>query len=181
MKICVLYCVALLGITLAWQLGCSKPQPISSDPPPIIDGHEGHDHSHEGHAHDHGHSHADLGPNGGHLIELGKEQYHIEWTHDDNSGRLTMFVLDANAKELVPIAAEKITIEKTLGTRTDKYELTAVDRKGDMPKSAKFEIEDKGLIEGLKLAGNGVEASLSVDVNGEPFTAKFTKHHDHKH
>lgn len=169
--------VAALGSAL-W-LGCSNSQPISGDPPPIVDGHD-HDHSgHDHSGHDHGHSHAHLGPNGGHLMELGDEEYHLEWTHDDDSGKLTVFILDGNVKELVPIAAEKIVIEKSIGTRSDKYELTAVDRQGEVPKSAKFEIVDKALVTALKAVGDGVEASLSVDINGKPFTVPFVKHEDH--
>jgi hypothetical protein len=141
-----------------------------------VDVHSGHDHA----GHDHGHAH-DLGPNGGHLLELGDEQFHAEWVHEDESGKLTVFILDAAGKELVPIAAEKLVLEKTIGDRTDKYELLAVDRQGEAPKSARFEIVDKALLAALQLVGQGVEASLTVDVNGQPFTVKFPKHEDHDH
>lgn len=172
---------SLIAVLLLWTVGCST-KPISGDPPQLPSDHSGHDHSghdhgHEGH--DHGHSHAELGPNGGHLIELGDEQFHAEWTHDADSGKLTVFVLDGAAKELVPIAAEKITIVKKLGERTDSYDLVAVDRKGETPKSAKFEIVDKALIEALTLVGDGVEASITLDINGQSFTKEFTKHDDH--
>lgn len=166
--------------------GCS-PKPIAGDPPPLPAGGVHDDHGHEGHdhGHHHGHSHADLGPNQGHLLELGDEQYHAEWVHDDVAGKLTVYILDSNAKNLVPIAAETITIEKKVGDRSDTYELAAVDRQGETPKTAKFEIVDKGLIEGLKLAGDGVQASIIIDINGQPFTAQFEKHshdhHGHKH
>lgn len=169
-------CCVAMGLISIWSSGCA-PKAESTRSPAAVD--LGHD---QGHDHEHGHSHAELGPNGGHLLVLGDEQFHAEWVHDDDSGKLTIYILDGAAKELVPIAAEKLTIEKKVGERTDKFELTAVDRQGEVPKSAKFELVDKSLIEALKLAGDGVEATLSVDVNGEPFTVPFTKHeHEHKH
>lgn len=173
--------LTIAAVGLAISLGCSKPAPISGDPPPLVEGHDhGHDHSGHDHGHDHhGHDHAHLGPNGGHILELGDEQFHAEWTHDDESGKLTVFILDSTGKELVPIEAEHITIEKSIGTRSDKYELAAVDRQGDTPKSAKFEIVDKTLVTALKAVGDGVEASLSVEINGKPFKVAFTKHEDH--
>ena len=172
----------LLAALVTW--GCAPA------PPPAADSHEGHDHDHEGHdhAHDekghegHDHSHAELGPNGGHLLELGEEKYHAEWVHDDQAGKLTVFVLDGSAKQLVPIAAEKLTLEKKVGERADQFELVAVDRQGETPQTAKFEIVDKSLIEALKMVGDGVEANLTLDVNGESFTVPFAKHeHEHKH
>lgn len=166
--------LALIALVMLWTIGCSKP--ISGNPPPLPSGHEGHDHDGHDHA---GHSHAALGPNGGHLIELGDEQFHLEWVHDDDAGKLTVYVLDGNAKELVPIPAEKMTIVKKLGERTDSYDLVAVGRKGETPKSAKFEIVDKALIEALTLVGDGVEASITADINGKSFTKEFTKHEDH--
>jgi len=175
---------------LAWQVGCA---PTASAPPVAAgDGHahDGHDHGPDGalpkaplDEHGHDHSHAEAGPNGGHLLVLGDEKFHVEWLHDDEAGKLTVFILDGTAKKLVPIAAEKLVIEKKIGDKTDKYELVAVDRQGDMPKTAKFEIVDKPLIEALQAVGDGVEASIAVDVNGESFVGKFTKHDHagHKH
>ncbi len=175
-----LFSVTTIGLTVIWLSGCSPATNTNSTSNSTTsnqshDSHEGHDHGHEGHAH----SHAEVGPNGGHLLELGNEEFHVEWAHDDESGKLTAFILDGAAKELVPISAEKLTIEKTIGERTDKYDLVAVDRQGETPKSAKFEIVDKALVAALKMVGDGVEASITVDVNGQPFTAKFTKHEDH--
>ena len=131
-------------------------------------GHEGHDHAH-----------ADHGPHGGHLIELGEEEYHGEWTHDE-SGKITVYILDGAAKKAVPIAAEKVTIEVKVGDNNPKsFDLMAVNRTtGDMPTAFQFETVDKSLLGGLEAAGEGVEASLSVDINGKPFVGKI-EHHSH--
>src|SRR5688572_7448179 len=112
----------LIPLALIWIVGCSKR--ISGDPPALPPGTE---HGHDDHDH---HEHAHLGPNGGHLLELGNEQFHAEWTHDDDSGKLTVYILDAAGKELVPIAAEKVTIEKNLAGKTVTYDLLPVGRQG---------------------------------------------------
>lgn len=130
-------------------------------------------------AHEHGHSHDEAGPHGGHLVELGDEEYHLEWTHDDESGLVTVFVLDATAKELVPIAAESITITVKV-EETAEYKLAAVDPSGEPPKASQFAVEDKLLITGLQMAGQGSETEASLTIEGKDYTGVF-EHHAHGH
>src|SRR5689334_20069810 len=59
---------------------------------------------------DHGHEHHHHGPHNGHLMEIGGEEYHAEWTHDE-SGKVTFYILDSEAKKEVPVAADEITID----------------------------------------------------------------------
>lgn len=168
--------VAILGVMFL-MAGCNS----SPSPPTVLPTHveDQGDHGHD-HAHDHGHDHADDGPNGGHLIELGAEEYHAEWVHDDDSGKLTLYILNGAAKELVPISASSITIEKKIGDKVEKYELPAVGRTDANTTGAQFEIIDKPLVEALKTAGQGVEATLLVEIEGKAFQGKI-EHHDHGH
>src|SRR6476620_7341258 len=77
-------------------------------------------------AHDHEHDHVHNGPHHGHLMELGEEEYHAEWTHDE-SGKVTFYILDSEAKKEVPIAADEITIDVKIGDNAPKqYKLAAV-------------------------------------------------------
>lgn len=132
----------------------------------------GHDeHGHEGHDH-HGHSHEALGPHEGHLIEIGDEAYHAEWLHDDDSGQITMFILDSEMKEEVPIAAPSVMIRYTIGDKTADAELDAVDA-GDDGKTAKFQTTSKPLIEVLKMAGQGVDAEVLVEIDGQSLRGSF--------
>jgi hypothetical protein len=169
---------AIAAAIVGMILGCnsSPPSPPTVYPTHVED-HEGHGHDH---AHDHGHSHAEDGPNGGHLIELGHEEFHGEWLHDDDSGKLTLYILDGTAKKTVPISATSVTIEKKIGDKVDKYELQAVGRSDTSTKSAQFEITDKPLVEALKTAGQGVDATLIVDIEGKAFQGKI-EHHEHGH
>ena len=56
---------------------------------------------------DHGHEHHHHGPHNGHVMEIGGEEYHAEWTHDE-SGKVTFYILDSDAKKEVPIEADEI-------------------------------------------------------------------------
>ena len=126
----------------------------------------------------HGHSHEALGPNGGHLIELGDEEYHLEWNHDDETGLVTVYVLDSTARELVPITAEAITISVKVEETTD-YDLVAIDPSGEPPQSAQFAAQNTELITMLSMAGQGAEPKAIVPIGGKEFTAVFERHEHH--
>jgi len=171
-----LFLVACLsGAVALWAVGCGP-----STSPKASDGKVGehaHDHGAEGHDHAHDHVH---GPHGGHIVELGNEEYHAEWTHADD-GTVTVYVLDADAKNEVPIPAEEITIETKIGEKSSTFKLPAVNRsEGDMPKSAKFELVDKGLLGVLESLSEKVTATLKLDVNGKSYEMAIT-HDEHKH
>jgi hypothetical protein len=114
------------------------------------------------------------------VIEFDHGNYHAEWVHDDDTGKLTVYILDGSAKQVAPIAADSITIEKKIGDKAETYQLPAMDRGEGKTESGRFEITDKPLIEALKSAGKGVDATLTVEIAGEKLTGKIV-HHDHDH
>ena len=171
----VLFRTALAVVVCAVAVGCnssSTPSPAPVSPATETSSHDGHDHGHS-------HAHPETGPNGGHLVELGDEEYHIEWTHDDESGLVTLYIVDGAVKELVPIPADSITVSAKI-EKTEDYVLLAVEPIGEPPTSAKFELKNPELIESLKLAGRGTEVSIPVTINGKDYVGVF-EHHDHGH
>lgn len=161
-------CAALLSLVMG--VGCtstSSPQPAAQK-----EGHEDHDHAHE-------HEHVHSGPHQGHLMVIGDEEYHAEWTHDE-SGKVTFYILDAAAKNEVPIAAEVLPIEVKIGEHEPKkYELVAVNPKDG--KAAAFEIVDKefaALFSQLK--SSGLTLTLHADIGGKHYSQKIQEH-DHGH
>lgn len=133
------------------------------------------------HAHDHAHDHPHEGPHGGNLIELGEEEYHGEWTHDD-AGKVAVYILDGAAKKTVPIAAEKVTIDVKVGENLTSFDLPAINRTtGDMPTAYQFETVEPKLKGALEAAGKGIDATLKVDINGKPFVGKIEPGHSHDH
>src|SRR5262245_48626015 len=119
--------IGLLTVALMlWQGGCTGPAN------PGVKGPK------DEHAHDHEHDHAHHGPHHGHLMEIGGEEYHAEWTHDE-SGKVTFYILDAEAKKEVPTASEEIVIDVKIGENQPvTYKLAAVNPKDG--KSAAFEV-----------------------------------------
>lgn len=164
--------VSLVSVTL-WGVGCgdsAKPKTEKQ----AEHGHEGHDH--EGHDHSHAH-----GIHGGHVVELGKEEYHAEWTHDE-SGKIVVYILDSAMKKDFPITAEKLTINTKVGEKVASYDLTAVNRtEGDKPTAFQFEVEDKALLGVLESLSKGVTAHLAVEIEGKSFNAEITHDHGHDH
>ena len=161
---------ALLAISLAvgfWVSGCTKP----AAPPTTAKT------DHDDHGHDHEHVHH--GPHQGHLMVIGDEEYHAEWTHDA-SGKVTFYILDAAAKTEVPIEADAITIEVKIGDNPPrKYELIAASAKEG--KASAFEIVDKefaALFDQLK--STGLVLTLHVDIGGKHYSQQV-KEHDHGH
>src|SRR5437867_4454418 len=59
-----------------------------------------------GQAHSHEH-----GPHDGELIELGEEEYHAEVVFDEDSHKVTLYLLGDDAKSAVAIEAKELTLE----------------------------------------------------------------------
>jgi len=162
--------LVLAGLALISFAGC--PQAANHGGKAVKSG-DAHDHDHE-----HGHAHVHSGPHKGQLMEIGDEEYHAEWTHDE-SGKVTFYILDGDAKKEVPIAAEEIAIDVKVGDNPSKeYKLVAVSPQEG--KAAAFEIVDKqfeGLFDQLK--STAVVLTLHVNINGKQFDQQVKEHEHH--
>jgi hypothetical protein len=116
-----------------------------------------------------GHKHTHPGPHKGHVMEIGdKADHHAEWTYDD-MGKVTFYILAADKKTDVPIAAEKLTIDVTIGGNpTTTYTLTAVDPKEG--KASAFELTDPNLKGALQT--NAAGNVLHVTIDGQEYKAE---------
>ena len=125
------------------------------------------------------HSHAEEGPHGGHVVVLGDEAYHAEWLHDDASGQVTVFLLAADGKTDVRTTADALRIEVAIAGAARQHALAAADRDQSVPATAsRFEILDKPLVEALKAAGQGVDATIVVEIAGATYRGAI-EHHEH--
>ncbi|MAV37210.1 MAG: hypothetical protein CMJ59_17335 [Planctomycetaceae bacterium] len=164
----------LLG-ALLWNGGCgSNPPPVPSATPKATP---------DAIADEDAHDHPQAGPNGGKLIELGKnEAYHAEWIGDDESGRVQVFVLDGTAKVEVPIrATPPIVIAVKMEDEELEYQLEAVKPIGDPALTAQFEIVNKQLVTLLRQIGHGVTAHLTADIENQIYSGEFPHDHAHHH
>lgn len=149
---------------------------------PAGDEHDAHDHdAHYEHDHDHDDTgHAELGPHGGRLIELG-DDYHAELLHHDDTHAVTVYVLDAKAENTVAIAAPEITIDIDAGGAGRRFSLQALNLGADEQSGAFcFEVMDEALCHALDQKDS--HGKLTVDINGRSFTAEVAAdHHGHQH
>ena len=121
-----------------------------------------------------GHDHGSLGPHGGHLLELGEEDYHAEWRFNDDSGKVTIYLLDAEAKKAVTTTAKEISVKVTHGENVSDYQLPAINQSDDDPPTAsEFELVDTVMLELLKGVGHGIDASLTVTIDDKQYSGAF--------
>jgi hypothetical protein len=156
--------IGLAAACAMWLAGCNS-KANNSDAPKAGDAHA--------------HAHVHHGPHQGHLMEIGGEEYHAEWTHDE-SGKVTFYILDSDAKKEVPIAADELVIDVKIGENTPKtFKLAAVNPVDG--KAAAFEIVDKqfeSLFDQLK--STGIVLTLHANINGRQFD-QVIKEHEHEH
>ena len=162
---CPAYWIPANILTLLSILACFGCKPSSVETGEEPHQHVGHDY------HDH-----EAGPHGGHLIELGAEEYHAEWLHDDETNTVTVYILDADAQNEFPIDASEILINVKVNDQPTQYKLTAFPT--EQGKSSQFQLVDGSLIVAL-IVGEGVSARLQVDINGTPFSATIEQHAHH--
>jgi len=147
-------------VILASVLGCLGTDDHSGDAP----GDQGDPHA--------GHNHGEAtGPHGGHILELGEEEYHVEWTHNDDMATITVYVLDAAMEKAVTADSAKITT-KVKDRRV--YALERVEFDGE----SFFELKNGGLLTTLRSVGEGVKANIEVVVDGKTFNSAFEEHVD---
>ncbi len=138
-----------------------------SSPPPTKDT------THTEHAVD---DHPSEGPHGGSLIELGTEEYHAEFVHDDAAKSVTIYILDSTAKVNEPIDAAEITINLQHEGRGEQFTLSAsADSSDPVGKSSRFVSTDAEL--GEELDHEDAEPQLAVKIDDKSYRGTI----EHKH
>lgn len=96
--------IALLCLVLfaGFMVGCSKSE--SAVPP----------------AQQAGHHHEHKPPHGGAPVELGEEEYHVEFVLDSPAGRLQAFVMDGELENFIRISASSLEVTAQFSGREEK-------------------------------------------------------------
>ena len=125
------------------------------------------------------HAHASEGPHHGVLVELGKEEYHVEVTHDATS--VTLYVLDSSAKQPVPIDASQVTINVLHDGAPEQFVLPASPDAADPAgSSSRFTLNDAELVGHLDDVSSAPKLSLTIA--GTPYRGEIKHAHDgHDH
>ena len=126
----------------------------------------------------HAHDHPSVGPHDGSLVELGNHEYHIEVTHDATS--VTLYVLDGHAKQVVPIDTSEVTINLMQAGAPKQFTLPAnPDSSDPAGESSRFTLADADLV--ALLDDHDAAPSVSLTIDGTPYTGKIEHDHDHDH
>ena len=140
-----------------------------------------HDHDTGGKNDPHKHGaadHPEEGPHKGHLIELGKEEYHAEVTHDEATKTVTIYLLDGAAKKAVPIPAKEIVLNLVVNGKPTQAKLAATPLEGEPAgQSSRFSIVDEAVLEALEAPKT--TGKLNVTIAGKPFVGNV-EHHEHE-
>ncbi|QDT13432.1 hypothetical protein [Planctomycetes bacterium K23_9] len=125
------------------------------------------------------HAHPSEGPHHGGLIELGNEEYHAELVHDEDTGSVTIYVLNAAATEQIPIESTEITINVKHDGKPEQFKLAASpDANDPQGKSSRFVSTDAEL--GEHLDEEGADPKLVLTINGKSFRGTIAHDHDHE-
>jgi hypothetical protein len=171
------HCCSVIALVVLSLIGCGESSSKSDNsqqtvkavgPPSTVD------HSHDSH------SHPSEGPHGGSLIELGNEEYHAELLHDDAESKVTVYLLDASAKEFVPTEAQEIKINLSHEGQVEQFVLTAAAQASDGPgKASCFVSTTPEVCE--ELCHEHAEGQLVVVINGKQYRGDIHHDHDHEH
>ena len=97
--------------------------------------------------HDYGHG---KGPNGGHLLALGKEEYHAEFVFDPETKKTTLYITGKDYHEPQPIKAEEVFLELKVGEEIAEVPFMAAPLEGEKDgESSRFELPGDQLPEGI--------------------------------
>lgn len=156
-----------LSLTALWGCGGNSPSTPTADKE-----------HHEGDGHAHGkEEHGEEGPHHGHLIELGKEEYHLELTHDEATKTVAVYVLDSGAKNAVPIAETEIILNLAVNGKPAQAKLAASPQPGDPAgQSSRFSLTDEKLLEALEAPKT--TGRINLTIAGKPYSGSI-EHHEH--
>jgi hypothetical protein len=149
--------IAVLALSTVVTLGCGKDK--IAEPKPAADKHE--------------HAHAEEGPHGGHLIELGRDhKHHAEIVDHDETGRVEVYLLDHDMHD-VAVKAESLSFTIQVNGETLIFELTQLDSAEAGDKTV-FESTDRELLEALE--NPKATGKLRVTIDGAPFVGAIQGH-----
>jgi hypothetical protein len=123
------------------------------------------------------HSHEE-GPHGGHLVELGEEEYHAEVVLDAKTSNITLYILDSTAKKAAPIDAKEVKLELTIGGQPKSFAAKAVPDKDDPAgKSSRFEIGENADVKANIKDEEDLKGSVTATIGGKTYTGKIVHEH----
>lgn len=127
--------------------------------------------------HQEGHDHAEHGPHEGELIEVGKEEYHIELCIDETKKQLVVYLLDKQVKSYVAIDAPFLAVNLKMNGKPVQVKLKPIPQEIDNKGFAScYGLASPELIDALHEATS--DAKLAIKIGNKPYTVKILHEHD---
>lgn len=122
-------------------------------------------------AKDHGHGHIKAS-HGGEILEVGNHVAHIEMVHEEKTGMITLFVLDADGKSMGISDAARINITYKIGKSEKRKQVIGKALKLKNGKSSVFETQDN------IFKSEDFEGIISIKIKGKTYRVEL--HHNHE-
>ena len=116
------------------------------------------------------------------MIELGREEYHAELTHDEEMKKVTVYLLDKAGKTAVNSADAELALNLVVDGKPLQAKLVAEPQEGDVEgQSSRYSVVDEAVLEALEAPKT--TGRLTVNINGKSFSGKVEhlEHSEHKH
>lgn len=155
---------ALATLSFCTLAGCGSGSPTGGTPTEPAGHYEGDGHDHSGDA---GETHPTEGPHGGHLIELGDEEYHAELTHDEATQTVTVYLLDGAGESPVSVPLDRIMLQLFRDGQFVDYALMASS--GQAGAASEFEVVDAGLCDAL-CSDDELKGRIQVTIDGTSYS-----------
>jgi hypothetical protein len=124
------------------------------------------------------HQHADHGPHGGEIVEMGGGELHAEWVIDENL--VNVYLLGSDASEPADVAADEVVMNLVTGDGSKQFQFIAKD---DNPSSAQsiryFSLESPELANALFTTGARI--AIRTFAQGVPYRGEIGGHEGHHH
>ena len=126
--------------------------------------------------HDHGHEHVSHGPHDGELLEVGKEEFHIELVIDEKKKLVVIYLLDKAAKSYVEIDAPFVPVNLLIAGKPMQIKLKSMPQEEDKKGlSSCFGAVSPELLDALHAPKSNPRIALKLQ--NKSYTVKIT--HDH--
>lgn len=123
-------------------------------------------------------AHPDHGPNGGHIVELGEEEFHAEVAVDKDR-KLTVWLLDESMKAAKPVENGTVQIMTKVDAKDVTLDLVAAPLEGEADgKCSRFELA-ADQVPGAVMDIEGLTGDLSLKFGDKTLKSSLTEGHDH--
>jgi hypothetical protein len=124
------------------------------------------------------HEHGEYGPHGGHLVELGEEEYHAEVVLNPKTKDVTVYILGSDPQKPAPIDAKEVRLELTIDGKTGPHVARPSPQKEDHPgESSRFVLANDPDIKAKIDDEHELVGHVNVTVKGKSYSGEIEHEH----